>query len=136
MKDEHIYAPSFKKALLEKINSLKQQLKRPPKDKVAQTVEPQPIPTPIKVVENPIRNTLPTSLNQTLKSSLKVNTKPSDSLKTKPRPIKTEKTGHKTVKHKMTRESEEKILVFTLLFSVVAIILLGIFLSYKNLLSP
>ncbi|OGM25683.1 hypothetical protein A2962_03885 [Candidatus Woesebacteria bacterium RIFCSPLOWO2_01_FULL_39_61] len=136
MKDEHIYAPSFKKALLEKIDLIRQQVKRSPKAKIVQSVEPVQPPVPIKVMQAPSRKTPSLSFNQTVKQPLKVNTIVSGNLQVKRRQTRLDKTAQRPLKYKMTRESEEKILVFTLLFSVIAIILLGILLSYKDLLNP
>ena len=84
----------------------------------------------------PSRKTPSLSFNQTVKQPLKVNTIVSGNLQVKRRQTRLDKTAQRPLKYKMTRESEEKILVFTLLFSVIAIILLGILLSYKDLLNP
>lgn len=133
MKDEHIYSPSFKKQVLEKIGSLKEQFKLPSKKaKVIQSVELRPKPTPVKVVESPAKETLTVSVKQTVKTFSKVIPNQPNKPQIKKHLASVEKTIPKSHKFKMTREAEEKILVFTLLFSVVSIILLGIFISYFN----
>jgi len=131
MKDEHIYSPSFKKEVLEKIDSLKAQIKLPTKKAtVVKTVEPQTKPAPIKVAEVPVKETL--VVNQTVRSSLKTYPNQPNKPQAKRRQTSAEKIHPKSRKFKMTRETEEKILVFTLLFSVVSIIILGILISYFN----
>lgn len=133
MKDEHIYSPSFKKQVLEKLKSLKEDLKLPTKKvKVVQSTEPLPKPDPIKPLpvtpsEKPVFTYKQTS-KPIMKAAISQPTKVP--IKTRQESIK--KTT-KSRKFKITREVEEKILVFTLLFSIVSIILLGILISYFNL---